>query len=98
MDIGKLVIFQVLEKNLLASLKKVIEYRKSVKTIMRGSSYFLSEVSKSEKEDQVADLVRLSNTYCRMSHEILYVWGNKYFPLSEFNTLYVKVKNSCTFP
>lgn len=33
-----------------------------------------------------------------MSHEILYVWGNKYFPISEFNNLYEKVKNDCTFP
>ncbi len=40
----------------------------------------------------------MSNTYCRMSHEILYIWGAKYFPNSHFGIVYNKLSKYCVFP
>ena len=33
-----------------------------------------------------------------MSHEVLYVWGVKYFPNSHFGIIYQKLSKYCTFP
>jgi hypothetical protein len=79
-------------------LMKIVEYRSSVKSILRGSTYFIKEMSKNEKESRVADLIKISNTYYRMAHEVLYVWGNEYFRESVFGELYTKLERYCVFP
>lgn len=40
----------------------------------------------------------MSNTYCRMSHEILFIWGAKYFPNSHFGIVFNKLSKYCVFP
>lgn len=76
----------------------VVEYRSHVKSLIRGSSYFAALLDKNEKPNKVADLIRLSNTFFRMSHEMLYVWGVRYFPESHFTIVYNKLSKYCTFP
>ena len=65
---------------------------------MRGSSYFIKNIPKNCSDDDIADLTKLSNTFFRMSHEILFIWGTKYLPNSQFSKFYSKLSKYCTFP
>ena len=76
----------------------MIEYRSNVKSILRGGLYFLPEVDKNLKDEEFSGLTKFSNTYFRMSHEIVYIWGNIYFPESNFGKIYQKLQRFCTFP
>ena len=87
-----------IEECLLDNLLNVIEYRSNIKSILRGGLYFVPEIDKNLSDDEISSLAKFSNTYFRMSHEILYVWGSIYFPDSNFAKIYQKYCKRCTFP
>ena len=49
MELGKLKVFLVVEKKIIGMLIDAVEYRNSVKSLARGSTYFMLEIDKNEK-------------------------------------------------
>ena len=77
---------------------EIIEYRSNVKSIQRGSNYFIREFDKNIGDDEMMNLIKLSSTFFRMVHECLWVWGTLYFPGSAFDKLRIKMEKKVSFP
>jgi hypothetical protein len=75
-----------------------VEYRSNIRSIQRGSTYFMKEVSKALDDDDLMNLIKYSSTFFRMVHECLYVWGAIYFPNSSFGRLRLKMEKKVSFP
>lgn len=86
------------EKSVLASFAEIVEYRGSIPSLQRGSTYFLRSVPKNATDDEVMNLLKLSSTFFRMVHECVYVWGALYFPNSPFDRLRAKLAKRFVFP
>lgn len=92
METNSWIVVDAVQKSLLPKVAEVVEYRAHIKSIQRGSSYFIRQFDKEATDEDIVNLIKISTTFFRMIHECIYVWGAIYFPGSAYDKMRIKLQ------
>lgn len=98
METNNWAVVESVQKSLLPKVAEIMEYRSHIKSLQRGSSYFIKEFDKEAIDEDIVGLIKMSTTFFRMIHECIYVWGAIYFPGSSFDKMRLKLEKNYEFP